>query len=284
MKIFQTVASNSKILIRERMNKNLNSTGAFYNDPKIKEKYVKRVKEHQKLDEIIQGDYWENGKGCAVGCTIHGDSHQAYEDELNISISIARLEDGIFEGLPAKEARLFPLRFIEAISEGADLSLVIYKFNHWLLIDEKYGVINHAKTEGTKNSIIAVSELFNDKINGTEINKEQWLAASASFAASASDYAAAYDHASASDYAAAAAACAAAAASIAADYAAASAAYDYVSASNCSAASAGYDYVSASDSASDSAYAYDYDYDYNYAKEEAYIKQAEKLIEILKNS
>jgi len=264
------------------MNKNLklrNETGAFFNDPKIKEKYVKRLKEHQKLDEIIQGDYWENGKGCAVGCTIHGDSHQAYEDELNISISIARLEDGIFEGLPAKEARLFPLRFIEAISEGADLSLVIYKFNHWLLIDEKDGVINHAKTEGTKNSIIAVSELFKDKINGTEINKEQWLAATPdhAFAAAAYDYAAAYDHASASDYAAASASAASAASAIASDYAAASAAYDYVSASDCSAASAAYA-ASASDSYSDS------DSAYVSAKEEAYIKQAEKLIEILKNS
>jgi len=274
MKIFQTVASNSKILIRERMNKNLNSTGAFYNDPKIKEKYVKRVKEHQKLDEIIQGDYWENGKGCAVGCTIHGNSHKAYEDELNISISIAILEDVIFEGLPAEEARLFPLRFIESIREGADLSLVIYKFNNWLLTDEKYGVIKHTKFDRTKNSIIAVSELFKDKINGTEINKEQWLAATPdhSFTASASDYAAAYDYSSASDYAAASAASAASAATIASDSAYA---YDYVSASDYAAASAAYAYAA---SASDSVY------DYVYAKEEAYIKQAEKLIEILKNS
>jgi hypothetical protein len=38
---------------------------AFHSDPEIKKKYVARVMEHQKLDEIIQGTYWAAGKGCA---------------------------------------------------------------------------------------------------------------------------------------------------------------------------------------------------------------------------
>ena len=265
------------------MNKNLNSTGAFFNDPKIKQKYVKRLKEHQKLDEIIQGDYWENGKGCAVGCTIHGDSHQAYEDELNVPMVIARLEDRIFEGMPAKEAKLFPLRFIESISEGADLSLVIYKFNDWLLVDEKYGVIKYAKSDRIKNTITTVSGLLKDKINGIGINKKQWEDASADdHAASADDYVAAYDHTAASDYAAAAA-------DIASDYAASASA---ASAASASAADIASDYAAAAAGASAASaaiviasdYAYAYDSAYVSAKEEAYIKQAEKLIEILKNS
>lgn len=45
---------------------------AFFGDPKIKAKYLRRVKAHYKADEIIKGTYWENGKGCAVGCTIEG--------------------------------------------------------------------------------------------------------------------------------------------------------------------------------------------------------------------
>jgi hypothetical protein len=43
---------------------------AFHNDQKIKDKYLARVEAHRKADEIIKGKYWENGKGCAVGCTL----------------------------------------------------------------------------------------------------------------------------------------------------------------------------------------------------------------------
>ena len=35
----------------------------FLNDPKVKTKYVNRVKAHQKADEIEKGYYWRNGKG-----------------------------------------------------------------------------------------------------------------------------------------------------------------------------------------------------------------------------
>ena len=57
---------------------------AFHNNPAIKEKYLARVRAHAAADEIIKGQYWQNGRGCAVGCTIHSSSHKAYEDELGI--------------------------------------------------------------------------------------------------------------------------------------------------------------------------------------------------------
>ena len=45
---------------------------AFHNDPSIKAEYLSRVAEHAAADQIIHGTYWMDGKGCAVGCTIHG--------------------------------------------------------------------------------------------------------------------------------------------------------------------------------------------------------------------
>ena len=48
---------------------------------KTKDKYIKRVKAHQKANEIIKGIYWQDGKGCAVGCTIEGGEHLKYESE-----------------------------------------------------------------------------------------------------------------------------------------------------------------------------------------------------------
>ena len=35
---------------------------AFHGDNKIKDFYVNRVREHQENDEIVKGQYWENGK------------------------------------------------------------------------------------------------------------------------------------------------------------------------------------------------------------------------------
>lgn len=71
---------------------------AFHGDKAIKAKYLARVKAHAEADEIIHGTYWEKGKGCAVGCTIHSEKHSAYETELGMPIILARLEDRIFEG------------------------------------------------------------------------------------------------------------------------------------------------------------------------------------------
>src|SRR5947209_3456197 len=70
---------------------------AFHNEAKIKEFYLARVQAHAIHDEIVQGKYWEHGKGCLVGCAVHSDSHQAFEDEMGIQCQIALLADRIFE-------------------------------------------------------------------------------------------------------------------------------------------------------------------------------------------
>jgi hypothetical protein len=109
---------------------------SFHNKPELKEMMLEEVLKHQKADEIIQGTYESKGKYCAVGCSIeslnmrlgkhysHGD-HSVYETELGIPKIIARLEDGIFEGLEREKAKMFPLRFIQAVPVGVDLSLVL---------------------------------------------------------------------------------------------------------------------------------------------------------------
>lgn len=87
---------------------------AFHNDPKIKAKYLKRVRAHAKADEIVKGRYWEDGKGCAVGCTIHSSNHSAYETELGIPRILARLEDTLFENLPNVLAKTWPYKDISS--------------------------------------------------------------------------------------------------------------------------------------------------------------------------
>ena len=117
---------------------------AFHNNPSIKEYYITRLNEHYKADEIIQGQYWENGKGCAVGCTIHSGDHNKYELELGIPTCLAYLQDTIFENVPNELAKEFPIQFLSAIKVGADLKNVSNLFMIWVLTDSKYGVIKYA--------------------------------------------------------------------------------------------------------------------------------------------
>ena len=68
--------------------------------------------------------YWEGGKGCAVGCTIHSADHNQYEKKLGIPIWLARVEDRLFEGMSNKSAKAWPEQFLRAINPGADLNKV----------------------------------------------------------------------------------------------------------------------------------------------------------------
>ena len=103
-----------------------------------------QIATHREADEIIKGRYWEDGKGCAVGCTVHSGQHAEYERLFGIPQILARLEDTIFEGLPNDLAQLWPERFMASIRPGADLSRVGWQFLHWLLTDSAVNPgINH---------------------------------------------------------------------------------------------------------------------------------------------
>jgi len=174
---------------------------AFHNDLAIKEKYLARVRAHAAADEIINGQYWEDGMGCAVGCTIHGADHSKYEVELGIPTVLARLEDKLFESIfrfdPAF-SKAWPERFLSAPRVGADLTTIWPKFAHWLLVDQDHGVIRLTKAEGTKTEIWNVASLYARWIGGDIPTKGEWrLAAAAAYAYAA--YAAAYAAAAAAD-------------------------------------------------------------------------------------
>lgn len=120
---------------------------SFHGKQEIKDKYIARLEAHYKADEIVQGTTWENGKGCAVGCTLHSYKHDAYETELGIVWPLAMLEDGLFEKLRTKDAKEFPLQFLKAIPVGIDTNIPFKKFIIWSLTDEKDGLIHVVKDE-----------------------------------------------------------------------------------------------------------------------------------------
>ena len=220
---------------------------SYHNDPKIKDFYLARVLAHAAADELIHGTYWEDGKGCAVGCTVHSDSHAAYETELGIPRVLARIEDGIFEGMANGRSKQWPEQFLSAIEVGRDLSLVWPRFAVWLMTDKKWGILQYAKSTASKKAIQDVADAYQSVVNG-EKKEIDWYALRAASAASA-------------DAASAAAAAAAAAAASAASAASADAYADAASA----------------DAYADAAY----NASFSKAKQEHREAQADKLLELL---
>ena len=103
---------------------------SYHNDPKIKRKYVNRLKCHRRLEHLTQGIGFEsNGttKGCAVGCTLDNYDHSRYPIELGLPEWLARLEDYLFEQLPKGEAEQFAEDFLRMIPVGVNVEPVRHR-------------------------------------------------------------------------------------------------------------------------------------------------------------
>jgi hypothetical protein len=136
---------------------------SFHNDPAVKEKYLKRVVAHREADRIIQGTGWENGLGCAVGCTLESYDHARYPIELGLPEWLARLEDVIFENLPQQEAMLWPEKFLSAIPVGVDVE----KVKHQLAIKRLDRIIEAQNVLLEKNK--SLKEVISNVISSIQV-------------------------------------------------------------------------------------------------------------------
>jgi hypothetical protein len=141
---------------------------SFHGNQEIKDQYLARVRAHAAADEIIKGFYWENGKGCAIGCTIHSSNHKDYETELGIPEWLAWVEDKIFEGLAKALAKQWPERFLFSIPVGVDLDLIKVPFLIFVL-ESTLDNFDRERFPGVKQAIDDVIALY--KTNETDIEK-----------------------------------------------------------------------------------------------------------------
>jgi len=140
---------------------------AYHNDPNIKSAILAQLEAHAKADEIVQGVSWDNGKGCAVGCTLHSYNHMEYETRFGIPVMLARLEDCIFEGLPNNLAKDWPIKFLRSVKVGSNLSLVGWKFLHWILTTEE---VNPGINDPlVKDAVLRVAEIVRFLAEGKSI-------------------------------------------------------------------------------------------------------------------
>src|SRR5258708_2946726 len=154
---------------------------AYHGDVSVQAKYVARARGHQLADEIDQGTYYDDSgpklRVCPVGCTIHGSDHTAYEEEIGVPEILARIEDRLFEMMPLEDAKQWPVKFLEAIPVGADLSMVWPKLAVWMLADPTDGVIRFAKHDDVKKVITDVAQLYELVIAGAEVDDNTWWTA-----------------------------------------------------------------------------------------------------------
>jgi len=179
----------------------------FNGDKKVKDFYIARVKAHQLADEIQHGFFWENGKGCAVGCMVETGSnpHETLAKAIGIPLSMAHLIDLLFEGQSNGTAKAFPLKFIKAVSVGVDVVPVMDRFLYALLSDKKHGAIAKAN-DRARPAIQAVIDAYGERIAGRDPGVPAWRKlGAAAYAACVYAAAAAYAAYAACVYAAAAA-------------------------------------------------------------------------------
>ena len=190
---------------------------AFHSDPEIKKKYLDRVLAHQEADEIVKRVYWKEGKGCAIGCTLHSDNHKGYETELGIPEWLARVEDTLFEGMSLEKSKAWAADFLNAVNVGADLQGIKSSFMV-IVLTSTLDTFNHNKYPLVKKTIVSCIEAWKDgSIYNTDVRKSIKKAAYAADATSTASAAASAAYAAdAADAAYAAASAAYAAASAAA--------------------------------------------------------------------
>jgi hypothetical protein len=160
-----------------------------------KSKTIARMKGHIKADQLVHGQYWGNGKGCAVACMVHKSSgcHAEFPRRWGIPEEIARLEDGIFERLQNGDSQKWPIQFLEAIPDGADLSMAWPRFALRLLTDKDSPIqAGLGKRAAVDKAVADVVELYREWIDtAAKPEVERWRAKrSAAYAAYAAAYAA----------------------------------------------------------------------------------------------
>jgi hypothetical protein len=101
----------------------------------FQEGILQQMRDHIAADEILAGQYWKDGKGCFIGCIVHGESAETVQDLTGLPLPLVRVSETIFEGLshhdPSK-GRAFFVAITDCMerNQGKDISYVVWAFLH----------------------------------------------------------------------------------------------------------------------------------------------------------
>lgn len=177
------------------------------------------VADHIAADQVVQGRYWENNRGCFIGCLTHSSKSQLVTHKFGMPLPLVCITERVFDRLTEKESVKFFADIPAAIDiDGKDLSLIHWQFLRDTLL-RLPKITSEIKTVIKGISLLAKGEKWNkEKVNAAasasvnaaakSVNAAAWAAAwgaKAAYEAEDAAYAAAY-MVRAADYAAKAAA------------------------------------------------------------------------------
>ncbi len=190
------------------------------------------MRAHREADRLIRGDYFTgDGRGCAVGCTVADalaaeqgitlmewaangrpdDWHAEWARVTGLPEWLAHVDDYLFESLPVELSQGWPVRLLEAVPVGVDLTHAREAWLRELVFDTEHGALASAATALEAAGLVPEAE----RLRGVPPTAD-WSAASDAASAARSAALAASSAASAARDAASAASSAASAASSAA--------------------------------------------------------------------
>jgi hypothetical protein len=158
---------------------------AFHNKPELKAEAIAEMQTHIAADQLVKGRYWEDGKGCFIGCAVkengEGHWHDTFKDIYGIDKRLAELFDALFEGVPNERSMRWPIEVYISIQVGADVSKVADEFQYWLLTGEDSPLAFSFKEDvwGVWNAIKGVAVLYAERLAGNEPTAAAWAAARA---------------------------------------------------------------------------------------------------------
>jgi hypothetical protein len=161
---------------------------AFHGNEELKVQAIADMQAHIAADQLVKGQYWEDGKGCFIGCAVKtrvGDDgknhtwHEIFQERYNIDKRLAELFDALFEGVPNERAMRWPIEVYSAIRVSSDVSKVADEFQYWLLTGDKSPLAFSFKEDvwGVWNAIKGVAALYAERLNGNEPTPKSWDAA-----------------------------------------------------------------------------------------------------------
>lgn len=158
---------------------------AFHNNSQTQQEFLSRIQNHYDADEIIHDVYWENGKGCAIGCMTHSNQHKDLEALYNIPEWLAKLIDVLFDRMENKYSKEFVLEFAKTVCNPSFLGFDNWKHVYHQLclhiLEKECKNIDHSIVKQPISDIMTLHRL-------EETDKTKWCAArsaalSAEFAA-----------------------------------------------------------------------------------------------------
>lgn len=153
---------------------------AWHNSFRLKAETIEQLRALRSEGRVIQGYYWEEGRGCAIGCILeslrratgrplpagHAD-YRAAARWIGIPQVILSIVDDIHDGLPAEDAQRWPEQFLTAIPVGADLSTVWPRFAAWQVIDL-------VPLTATPSLIRQIAEQYDRQADGHFVSRREW--------------------------------------------------------------------------------------------------------------